>query len=183
MDTARLSSDAKPESPKGQAAVQEYLSWTKWEHRVAALWLKALAPNVHESYNGRYIELRDQIGDMDVGSRRPATYVHAGQATAPGLHTRHVPEGNNDGVPHTLERSRISKPNRPRLWSEWPATGVMSTNVPIINSNFATWPEVGADDVNDRAWPGSGQQITASPLYQEDGLHFAIGPNSSRRVY
>ena len=67
MDTARLSSDAKPESPKSQAAVQEYLSWTKWEHHVAALWLKALAPDVHDSYNARYVELRDKIGDMDVG--------------------------------------------------------------------------------------------------------------------
>ena len=67
MDTAKLSFDAKPESPEGRAAIQEYLSWSKWEHRVAALWLKALAPDVQESYNARYVELRDKIGDMDIG--------------------------------------------------------------------------------------------------------------------
>lgn len=67
QESAMVAADTKPPSPLARAAVKIYLLFSKWEHHVASKWLEALAPDVKRRYNARYQELREKLGDLDVG--------------------------------------------------------------------------------------------------------------------
>lgn len=62
-----VAADATPPSPVARAAIETYLNSSKWEHHDACKWLEALAPDLKERSNARYRELREKLGDLDVG--------------------------------------------------------------------------------------------------------------------
>lgn len=45
-------------------AAKHYLRQTKCEHGVAALWLKALDPEVYRRYNNRFLELKEKVEEL-----------------------------------------------------------------------------------------------------------------------